>query len=190
MNDYVETFQIINDAVDDKNYEFALKELLKLADVHKDEHPINIKFVSTLRLGEIYLINLKDFDKSLPYLMKSYTLYERIEGLIYLVKFYFDNDRLLFSYALACVCLFTKEFEGAGCDKYVYEFERYFLMGKICLKMQKYEEANDMIKLAIKGIGDKGQYSNIDDETYDKLIVELREIFEASATGMMTDKPE
>lgn len=182
-DDYIETFQIINDAVKDKNYDFSITELERLE--NNDEYPITVKFVATLRLGEIYLINLKDFNKALPYLIKSYTAYERIEGLMYLVKIYYETNRLLFAYALACVCLFTKEFEGAGCDKYTYEFERYFLMGKITLKMKKYEEANDMIKKSINGIGDKGFHKNIDDETYDKLIAELRELFEQSATGMM-----
>lgn len=186
MNDYVETFKIINDGVNDKNYDFAIKELERL---EHDEHPITVKFVATLRLGEIYLLNLKDFQKSLFYLIKSYTAYERIEGLMYLVKIYYDTNRLLFAYALACVCLFTKEFEGAGCDPYVYEFERYFLMAKICLKMKKYSDSNDMCKKAIAGIGEKNHHKNIDNEAYDKLIIELRELFEESATKIF-DKPE
>lgn len=186
MNDYVETFKIINDGVNDKNYDFSIKELERL---EHDEHPITVKFVATLRLGEIYLLNLKDFDRALPYLIKSYTAYERIEGLMYLVKIYLENNRLLFAYALACVCLFTKEFEGAGCDLFVYEFERYFLMAKICFKMNKFQEANDMAKKSIAGIGEKGYHKNIDNETYDKLIVELRNLFEESATKIF-DKPE
>lgn len=182
MNDYVDTFKIINDGVNDKNYDFAIKELERL---EHDEHPITVKFVATLRLGEIYLLNLKDFQKSLFYLIKSYTAYERIEGLMYLVKIYLENNRLLFAYALACVCLFTQPFEGSGCDLFVYEFERYFLMAKICFKMRKYSESNDMCRKAIAGIGDKGHFKNIDDKTYDELIVELRNLFEESATKMM-----
>lgn len=185
-NEYIETFQIINDAVADENYEFAIKELERL---EHDEHPITVKFVATLRLCEIYLLNLKDFDRALPYLIKSYTTYERIEGLMYLVKIYLENNRLLFAYALACVCIFTKEFEGAGCDPLVYEFERYYLMSRICLKMKKYSEANEMAKKAIAGIGEIGYHKNIDNETYNKLIIELRELFEESATGMMGQSP-
>jgi tetratricopeptide (TPR) repeat protein len=189
MNDYVETFTIINEAVRDENYDFAITELNKLCN---EEHPINVRYVATLRLGEIYFFDKKDFDNAISYLMKSYTSFERIEGLMYLIKIYFESNRTLLAYALGCVCVITNEFEGSGCDKMVYEFERYYLMAKICLRMKKYEEANELVKKAIDGIGEKGYHKHFDDETYDNLIVELRKIFEQSATGMIPaeGKPE
>ena len=99
-----------------------------------------------------YYAEENDFDKALPWLMKSYSEFERIEGLIQLVKCYMSMNRFLLAYSLALVCLFTEKFEGAGCDQFIYDFERQYLLAKLCVKLNKLEEGTHHIKKAVEGL--------------------------------------
>lgn len=119
---------------------------------HSENSLTSEKFIACMNLAKYYAEEEKDFDEALPWLFKSYAEFERIEGLIQVVKYYMAMNRFLLAYSLALVCLFTQKFEGVGCSEFIYNFERHFLLAKICLKLNKKEEGISHIKKAVEGL--------------------------------------
>ena len=103
--------------------------------------------------------------------MKSYTNYQRIEGLILLVKYYYEMRRYLLAYSLSMVCLMTNEIPDIGCNEYVYKFEKYLVHSKICYHIQKFEEGEITLK---KGI----EYMNEDMPNYKDHVIEIKELLD------------
>ena len=115
----------------------------------------------------------------------GYYLFERIEDLLGLVEYFNENKKYTLAYALSLVCLFTKE-KGqeeyskdelsilGKEDKYIYKYERYIVHAETAYNMQKYEEANDCLKMGL-------EYLTPETVVYDKEIVRCRSLFEAIA---------
>ena len=131
------------------------------------------RFISSMNLAKYYAEEENDFDKALPWLMNSYVQFERIEGLIQIVKLYMRMDRYLLAYSLALVCLFTQKFDDIGCDEFIYDFERHYLLAKICVKLGKKEEGTAHIKKAIEGL--KEEF-----DMYEEYINSCKEVFLAT----------
>ena len=74
------------------------------------------------------------------------------------------------AYSLALVCLFTQKFEGVGCDEFIYDFERHYLLAKLCVKLNKKEEGTHHIKKALEGL--REEY-----DMYDEYINSCKQIF-------------
>jgi len=136
------------------------------------------KFVACMNLAKYYIEEDKDLDKALPWLMKTYSEFERIEGLIQIVKYYMSMNRVLLAYSLALVCLFTNKIENIGCDEYVYDFERHYLLARLCVKLNKLEEGTHHIKKAVEGL--KEEYNGVKFQMYDEYLNSCKEVFLAT----------
>ena len=119
---------------------------------HNENSLTSEKFIACMNLAKYYVEEENDLDKALPWLMKSYSEFERIEGLIQVVKYYMGMNRFLLAYSLALVCLFTQKFDGVGCNDFIYDFERHYLLAKLCVKLNKKEEGISHIKKAVEGL--------------------------------------
>jgi hypothetical protein len=133
------------------------------------------RFASCMTIAKYYAEEENDFDKAFPWLMKSYSEFERVEGLIQVVKYYMRIDRYLLAYSLALVCLFTQKFDDIGCDDFIYDFERHYLLAKICVKLNKKEEGTHHIKKAVEGL--KEEYGGKKFEMYEEYLNSCKELF-------------
>ncbi len=90
----------------------------------------------------------------------SYYMFDRIEDLLDLVEYLNFNKKYTIAYALSLVCLFTKEKTPEEYtedelnilgkeDKYVYRYERYIIHAEVAYNMEKYEEANETLKIGL-----------------------------------------
>ena len=151
-NNYIHILNHITEFVDEKEYTEALYniDIYLKDDDDKLKLPMNIKFALNYIGGIICQNNMNDFDMSLPYYMKTYSEYGRIEGLLNVVKYYNNMQRTILAYSLSIVCLFTKEIPDINCDKFVYDYERYYVHSLISLNMHKYGEAVENIKKCIE----------------------------------------
>lgn len=165
---------IINEMINDKNYELALNTL---KDMSKSNQNMSSQYIYCVKTAEIYINHLHDFDLALPYLMKSYIDFQRIEGLIVIVKHYMNINRYIIAYSLGLVCLFTDKIDNIGCDNFVYDYERHYVLSQICMEMKRYDEANSHIKKAI-------DYLKDDQSDYNDRIKDCKNIFEQSAINM------
>lgn len=136
------------------------------------------RFASCMTIAKYYAEEENDLDNALPWLMKSYSEFERIEGLIQLVKYYMSMNRYMLAYSLALVCLFTQKFDDIGCDVFIYDFERHYLLAKICVKLNKKEEGTAHIKKAIEGL--KEDYDGKKFDMYEEYINSCKEVFLAT----------
>ena len=140
---------------------------------HSEKSFASEKFNACMTLAKYYIEEENDLDKALPWLMKTYSEFERIEGLIQVVKYYMGMNRFLLAYSLALVCLFTEKFEDIGCSDFIYDFERHYLLAKLCVKLNKLEEATHHIKKAVEGL--KEEF-----DMYEEYINSCKELFLAS----------
>ena len=136
------------------------------------------KYNACMIIAKYYAEEEKDFEEALPWLMKSYAEFERIEGLIQVVKYYMGMNRFLLAYSLALVCLFTQKFDGVGCNDFIYDFERHYLLAKLCVKLNKLEEGISHIKKAVEGLREK--YDGKKFDMYDEYINSCKELFLAT----------
>lgn len=136
------------------------------------------KFIACMNLSKYYIQEENDFDKALPWLIKTYSEFERIEGLIQVVKYYIGMNRFLLAYSLGLVCLFTEKFENIGCDSFIYEFERHYLLSQLCVKLNKLEEGTHHIKKAVEGL--REEYDGKKFDLYDEYLNSCKEVFLAT----------
>ena len=140
---------------------------------HTENSLTSEKFIACMNLAKYYVEEENDLDKALPWLMKSYSEFERIEGIIQVVKYYMAMNRFLLAYSLGLVCLFTEKFENIGCDDFIYDFERHYLLAKLCVKLNKLEEGTHHIKKAVEGL--KEEF-----DMYEEYINSCKDLFLAS----------
>jgi len=171
---YEDTFKQIDEMIKDEEYENAI---LHLKIIYENDENINVRYFACIKLANIYLQDYDDFDRALPWLMKSYSEFQRIEGLICVVKYYMSKQRYMLGYSLCLVCLFTDKFENIGCSDFIYEFERHYLLAQLCLHMKRFEECNSHVKKAIEGLKE-------DFDMYEEYLLSCRDIFEKSAEKM------
>ena len=143
----MEDYEIIKNTLYKLEENNEVTEYLYTVDnyLKNDNLPMSISYNLNFLAGLIAIKN-DEFDLCLPYLMKSYTNYQRIEGLILLVKYYYEMRRYLLAYSLSMVCLMTNEIPDIGCNEYVYKFEKYLVHSKICYHIQKFEEGEITLK--------------------------------------------
>ena len=149
-NNYIHILNNITEFVDQKEYTEALYNIDIYLNDDKLKLPMNIKFALNYIAGIICQNNMDDFDMSLPYYMKTYSEFGRIEGLLSVVKYYNNMKRTILAYSLSIVCLFTKEIPDINCDKFIYDYERYYVHSLISLNMHKYGECIENIKKCIE----------------------------------------
>ena len=153
-----------------------INENLKI--YHSENSLMSEKYISCMKLAKYYCEEENDFDKALPWLMKTYSEFERIEGLIQVVKCYISMNRILLAYSLCLVCLFTEKFENIGCNEFVYDFERHFLLAQLCVKLNKLEEGTHHIKKAVEGL--REEYNGVKFQLYDEYLNSCKEVFLAT----------
>ncbi len=153
--------------------ETQLKKAIEM--YHDKTSEIYQKYIACMTIAKHFIEEENDFEEALPWLMKSYSQFERIEGLIQVVKYYMSMDRFLLAYSLALVCLFTQKFENIGCDDFIYDFERHFLLAKLCVKLNKLEEGISHIKKAVEGL--REEYDGKKFDMYDDYLNSCKQIF-------------
>jgi len=92
------------------------------------------RFQAYLRMGEIYVKHLNDWDKALPMFMKAFTVDKRAEPLVQIGKYYRESDQFLLAYMFlkqACELPFP-HYANLFVNKKDYEYLRYHLMGIVC----------------------------------------------------------
>lgn len=144
--------------------------------VYHDENSLTSeKFIACMNLAKYYIEEETDFDKALPWLMKTYSEFERIEGLIQVVKYYMKMNRFLLAYSLGLVCLFTEKFENIGCDEFIYDFERHYILTQLCVKLGKKEEGIHHIKKAVEGL--REEYCGVKFDMYEEYLNSCKKFF-------------
>ena len=124
---------------------------------------------------EHYLNHDEMFDVAMAFALRAYHNYARIEALVLVNEKLYNNNRLMLSYLLSCLCLFTKKFPE--CNRYIYDYRRYEVHAMICMSIGKFEEANSNIELAL-------DYPQEDMPEYKSMIADCKKIFEDSASKM------
>ena len=84
-------------------------------------------------------------------------------------------NRFLLAYSLVLVCLFTEKFKNFGCDDFIYDFERHYLLAKLCVKLNKLEKGTHHIKKAVQGL--REEYDGKKFDIYDEYLNSCKEIF-------------
>ena len=171
MNEIECQVNVIKNLIDNKEYTealFEIDECLKMKEI-----PMSISYMLNHQAGLICLQNINDFDMSLSYLMKTYTNYQQIEGLLEIVSYYQRNNRTMLAYSLSVVCLFTNIIPDISCNEFIYDYMRYYIHSMICLDFGKYGEAIENIKKCI-------EYLQPEMKEYFELMESCKLIFEKS----------
>ena len=72
----------------------------------------------------------------------------------------------------------TEKFENIGCDGFIYEFERHYLLAQLCVKLNKLEEGTHHIKKAVEGL--KEEYDGKKFDMYEEYLNSCKEVFLAT----------
>jgi tetratricopeptide (TPR) repeat protein len=143
-----------------------LYEIDRAMENHTDQNDIGFFWHLTRRAGLTALYKLKDFDVALPYLMHSYTDFERIDGgFLEIVDYYYKANRKLLALSLCLVCLTVQKIPDIGCSDLVYDYSRYLLHAKICLDVKRYEDGIESVKKCLAYI----KPEDLSEEEFEKL---------------------
>ena len=168
---YLEIKNHLNELESEKEYTEYLFSVDKYLS-EDDNLPMSIQFTLNYLAG-IIAMKMDDFDMAIPYLMKTYYQFQRIEGLVLVVSYFYEIERHLLAYSLSMVSIMTKYIDDIGCNDLVYDFQRYLLHAKICLKVAKFEEGIDVLKKSMEYLN-----KNTDMIGYKEYIVETKELFD------------